>query len=110
MKILVVEDDSVSALVLRKALEKLGYDVTVAGDGEAAVPYRLNIDVDLDVAVLDHPRLAIGHANRDVADGVVEHGHRSISYARLRISVGYTWLRINGKKSVIRGYCAKPCP
>lgn len=36
MKILVVEDDSVSALVLRKALEKLGHDVLVTGDGETA--------------------------------------------------------------------------
>ena len=36
MKILVVEDDSVSALVLRKALEKLGHDPMMTGDGETA--------------------------------------------------------------------------
>lgn len=36
MKILVVEDDSVSAIVLRKALEKLGHEVLVTTDGEMA--------------------------------------------------------------------------
>jgi type IV pilus assembly protein PilB len=36
MKILIAEDDSTSALVLRKSLEKLGHDVTVASDGMTA--------------------------------------------------------------------------
>jgi two-component system cell cycle response regulator len=33
MRILVAEDDSVSALILQRALEKMGYEVTVVGDG-----------------------------------------------------------------------------
>lgn len=33
MRILVAEDDSVSALILRRTLEKMGYEVTVAHDG-----------------------------------------------------------------------------
>jgi Type II secretory pathway, ATPase PulE/Tfp pilus assembly pathway, ATPase PilB len=36
MKILIAEDDSTSALVLRKALEKMGHEVVVAEDGEIA--------------------------------------------------------------------------
>jgi len=36
MKILLAEDDTILALVLRKALEKLGHDVSVAADGEEA--------------------------------------------------------------------------
>ena len=36
MKILIVEDDSVSALVLQLTLERLGYEVTVATDGLTA--------------------------------------------------------------------------
>lgn len=36
MKILLTEDDSTTAIVLRKALEKRGHEVTLARDGEAA--------------------------------------------------------------------------
>jgi len=37
MKILVVEDEEVLAKVLKEKLEKSGYDVTVAVDGDAAL-------------------------------------------------------------------------
>jgi CheY-like chemotaxis protein len=36
MKVLIAEDDAVSALVLRRALEGLGHEVTVAVDGAQA--------------------------------------------------------------------------
>jgi len=36
MKILVAEDDTVSAMVRRRTLERLEHEVTVAGDGEDA--------------------------------------------------------------------------
>ena len=36
MDILLVEDDKVSALILRKTLERLGHVVTLTGDGQAA--------------------------------------------------------------------------
>ena len=36
MQILIAEDERVSALRLRRALEKLGHEVTVAEDGERA--------------------------------------------------------------------------
>ncbi len=36
MKILVAEDDSTSALVITRALEKLGHEPTLAPNGEAA--------------------------------------------------------------------------
>ncbi len=36
MKVLIAEDDSTSAIVLRKALEKLGHETVVATDGEQA--------------------------------------------------------------------------
>ncbi len=36
MKVLIAEDDSTSAIVLRKALEKLGHEAIVATDGEQA--------------------------------------------------------------------------
>ncbi|RYG85967.1 MAG: response regulator, partial [Alphaproteobacteria bacterium] len=36
MKVLIAEDDSTSAIVLRKALEKLGHEAIVAMDGERA--------------------------------------------------------------------------
>src|SRR5438067_520152 len=35
-RVLIAEDDPVSAMVLRKALENRGYDVVVAGDGAEA--------------------------------------------------------------------------
>jgi two-component system, cell cycle response regulator len=37
MRILIAEDDRTSALVLKKALEKMGYDVIVANDGVTAL-------------------------------------------------------------------------
>ncbi|HZT42396.1 MAG TPA: diguanylate cyclase [Chthonomonadaceae bacterium] len=36
MKVLIAEDDRVSAMVLRKTLERLGHEVTVAADGKQA--------------------------------------------------------------------------
>ena len=36
MKFLIAEDDSTSALVLRRSLERLGHEVVVAADGEEA--------------------------------------------------------------------------
>ena len=36
MRVLIAEDDTVSALVLRRALERLGHEVVVAADGAAA--------------------------------------------------------------------------
>ncbi|MBC8101528.1 MAG: Flp pilus assembly complex ATPase component TadA [Cytophagales bacterium] len=36
MRVLIAEDDSTSALVLRRSLEKLGHEVTLAVDGEEA--------------------------------------------------------------------------
>src|SRR5262245_2672688 len=36
LKILVAEDQAMSALMLRKMLERMGHEVTVATDGEAA--------------------------------------------------------------------------
>ena len=37
MKVLIAEDDATSAIVLRKALEKLGHDAEVATDGDKAL-------------------------------------------------------------------------
>lgn len=52
MKILVAEDDSVSLLILRRAVEKLGHECLAAGNGAEA--WRLyNENPDLDVVISD---------------------------------------------------------
>lgn len=51
MKILVVEDEEVLAKVLQEKLEKSGYKVTVASDGEDALAKAK--DVSPDAIVLD---------------------------------------------------------
>lgn len=51
MKILVVEDEEVLAKVFQEKLEKSGYEVKVAGDGEEAI--SLAISFKPDAIVLD---------------------------------------------------------
>ena len=57
MKILAVEDDAVSQLLLRRALERLGHQVVLANDGESA--WAALADPELRVVVSDWrlPRL-----------------------------------------------------
>ena len=51
MHILIVEDDPISALILQKAVEKLGFACLVARDGEEA--WRLFQDTEVDVVISD---------------------------------------------------------
>lgn len=51
MKILVVEDEEVLAKVLQEKLEKSGYEVALAGDGEAALTLAKSFNPD--AVVLD---------------------------------------------------------
>jgi CheY-like chemotaxis protein len=52
MSILVVEDNKASALVLRVNLERSGYQVHVAGDGQAALDI-LGTQSDVDIVISD---------------------------------------------------------
>ena len=54
---LVVEDDADIASVLRRSLDKEGYEVRVAGDGEAALKESGNFEPDAVVLDLGLPRL-----------------------------------------------------
>ena len=54
---LVVEDDADIASVLRRSLDKEGYEVRVAGDGEAALVESGNFEPDAVVLDLGLPRL-----------------------------------------------------
>ncbi len=48
MRVLVAEDDPVSLLILRRAVEKFGHECLTAGDGESAWQrYKENPDVDV---------------------------------------------------------------
>jgi two-component system, OmpR family, response regulator MprA len=55
--VLVVEDDTDIAGVLRRSLDKEGYDVRVAGDGEAALVQAGDFEPDAVVLDLGLPRL-----------------------------------------------------
>ena len=56
-RVLVVEDDADIAGVLRRALDKEGYDVRVAGDGETALGAAADYEPDAVVLDLGLPRL-----------------------------------------------------
>jgi two-component system response regulator MprA len=56
-RVLVVEDDTDIAGVLRRSLDKEGYDVRVAGDGEAALVQAGDFEPDAVVLDLGLPRL-----------------------------------------------------
>jgi DNA-binding response OmpR family regulator len=56
-RVLVVEDDTDIAGVLRRSLDKEGYDVRVAGDGEAAIEEAGVFEPDAVVLDLGLPRL-----------------------------------------------------
>jgi DNA-binding response OmpR family regulator len=56
-RVLVVEDDTDIAGVLRRSLDKEGYDVRVAGDGEAALGEAADFEPDAVVLDLGLPRL-----------------------------------------------------
>src|SRR6186997_412432 len=56
-RVLVVEDDADIAGVLRRSLDKEGYDVRVAGDGEAALEQSGVFEPDAVVLDLGLPRL-----------------------------------------------------
>jgi DNA-binding response OmpR family regulator len=56
-RVLVVEDDADIAGVLRRSLDKEGYDVRVAGDGEDALEQAGNFEPDAVVLDLGLPRL-----------------------------------------------------
>jgi two-component system, OmpR family, response regulator MprA len=55
--VLVVEDDADIASVLRRSLDKEGYEVRVAGDGETALTESGNFEPDAVVLDLGLPRL-----------------------------------------------------
>jgi DNA-binding response OmpR family regulator len=55
--VLVVEDDTDIAGVLRRSLDKEGYDVRLAGDGEAAIEEAGDFEPDAVVLDLGLPRL-----------------------------------------------------
>jgi two-component system response regulator MprA len=56
-RVLVVEDDADIAGVLRRSLDKEGYQVRVAGDGEAALEESSNFEPDAVVLDLGLPKL-----------------------------------------------------
>jgi two-component system, OmpR family, response regulator MprA len=56
-RVLVVEDDTDIAGVLRRSLDKEGYEVRVAGDGEAALDQAGDFEPDAVVLDLGLPRL-----------------------------------------------------
>ena len=56
-RVLVVEDDTDIAGVLRRSLDKEGYDVRLAGDGEAAIEEAGDFEPDAVVLDLGLPRL-----------------------------------------------------
>src|SRR3954469_10851303 len=57
-RVLVVEDDQEIALVLQRSLRLEGYDVRIAGDGEAALDAGAEYVPDLDVLGLGLPQMA----------------------------------------------------
>ena len=56
-RVLVVEDDVDIAGVLRRSLDKEGYDVRIAGDGEAALAESTVFEPDAVVLDLGLPKL-----------------------------------------------------
>jgi two-component system response regulator MprA len=67
-RVLVVEDDTDIAGVLRRSLDKEGYDVRVAGDGETAIDEAGVFEPDAVVLDLGLPRLDGVHVCRRLRD------------------------------------------
>jgi len=60
LRILLAEDDTISALVVRRTLEKLGHTVSVANNGREAV----------DMALADRPDLVFMDVGLPILDGI----------------------------------------
>src|SRR5690349_12147289 len=56
-KVLVVEDDDVTQTLFRRFLERSGFDVTVADDGQQAIDLALNHPPDAVILDLMMPRM-----------------------------------------------------
>ena len=68
MKILVVEDDEVTRELMRKALERRGYGVSVAEDGIAGYELALSERPDLIITDIRMPAADGAHLVRRVRD------------------------------------------
>ncbi len=69
MKILVCDDESEIRKILRLLLENAGYEVSEAGDGEAAVEaVRLNSGIDLCIMDIMMPRLSGVEATKRIRE------------------------------------------
>lgn len=92
MKILIVEDDTISQLVLATKLKKLGHDVTVTQDGEEG----------WQVFLRDQPRLVITDWMMPRLDGL-ELSRRIRAHDREKYTYIIMLTALAGKKSYLEG-------
>src|SRR3954449_7178853 len=100
-RVLVVEDDSEIAQVLQRSLRLDGYDVRIAGDGEAA----------LDQAAAYHPDLVILDLGLPKLDGIgVPRGRRAPYYVPILMLSARDAVdsRLEGPESGAADYLVKP--
>jgi DNA-binding response OmpR family regulator len=100
-RVLVVEDDEDIAQVLQRSLRLEGYDVRIAGDGEAALDMSTNFVPDLVVLDLGLPKLD----GIEVAKRLREHDDVPILMLTARDAVE---ARVEGLDSGADDYLVKP--
>ncbi len=106
-RILVAEDDTINALAVRRLLEKLGYAVMVAGDGQEAVHMFVRQRPDcvlMDVQMPGLDGIQAAAAMRSAARQAGEPRVPIIALTAHAMTGDKEWLLANG----MDGYLAKP--
>jgi two-component system, cell cycle response regulator len=104
VKVLIAEDDAVSRLTLRRAIERLGHDVLVATDGSEA--WELFSRHPIDVIVSDW--LMPGLDGLDLCRRVRESQHETYTYFMLLTSMEGKQNFMQGMQAGADDYLTKP--
>ena len=104
MSILIAEDEAVTRLILRRAVEKLGYDCLVARDGEEA--WRLFQDAAVDVVISDW--MMPGVDGVELCRRVRASGREAYPYFILLTALGDKAHLLAGMRAGADDYLTKP--
>jgi diguanylate cyclase (GGDEF)-like protein len=102
MKVLIAEDDSTSLLILRKAIENLGHECVIAGDGDAA--WEQYLEVLPDVVITD--RMMPGIDGSEVVRRIREQPR--YCYVVMLTALSGDEHELAGMSAGADGYLAKP--
>ena len=104
MNILIVEDDNISALVLRKALERLGHEVTVQSNGENGLSALENAKYSILISDWIMPKMD----GLDLCRNVRKHSDLSSVYIIMLTARGLPEDRVVGLEAGADDFLVKP--